>query len=157
MYNHEMEPVKTILINKFPKIDFIDKSENNELYLEFLLPFNKEYKFSIWQSLDGSYATIGAKLLIHNYNKYYFWHYPFEPYWTEIVEEKIKECEKFITEQLKILTIYPSRIIQKNNWFTQTFICEIFRNNEWIIFYKHKAFKTNFDFPQIEGRQKIYT
>lgn len=143
------------ITKRYPDIVFTDKSHRNNLYLEFKTNTQLEYKYSIWYGTEAISASVGATLLKGKDNEY-FWHYPFDPYGSDNIQEKENDCKEFIFEQLDILTKYKTRIIQKKNWFSQTFICEYLSNKIWTRYYKHSVLKTNFEFPTIKGRQYIY-
>ena len=151
----EIDELTIIIKRRYPLIAFIDKSDKENLFLEFTSKTQKDYIYLIWYGQQSMYVTIGARL-IHSNDNEYFWHYPFEPYGSFSSEEKDIDSIEFIFEQLEILTTYKTRIIQKNNILSQTFICEIFKDNIWTAYYKHSALKTNFVFPTIDGNRKIY-
>lgn len=147
--------LKSIIIKRYPDLVFTDKSDNKNLYFEFSSKTQNDYTYKIWQGVESQNASISAKLS-YSSNKEYFWVYPFEPYNSVSSEQKSNENMEFIMEQLDRLTNFKTRIIQKNNLLSQTFICEIYKDNNWMTYYKHSALKTNFVFPIIEGNQKIY-
>ncbi len=147
--------LKTEITNRYPDIVFIDRSDSENLILEFISVTQLDYKYSIWFGTDSICASVGATRLNSSDNEY-FWYYPFETYGSDSIEKKKIDCMEFLFEQLDILTKLKTRIIQKKNLLSQTFICEFFNNNTWTTYYKHSALKTKFVFPTIKNKQKIY-
>jgi len=147
--------LKTEIINRYPDIVFIDKSDSDNLLLEFSSVTQLDYVYSIWFGTESIRASVSAKRLDCS-DKEYFWHYPFDPYDSDSIQNKTIDCLEFLFKQLDILTKLKTRIIQNKNLFSQTFICEYFSKNTWTTLYKHSALKTNFVFPTITSNQKIY-
>lgn len=147
--------LKTLIEKRYPNIAFLDKSDNENLILEFNTGNQKDYNYTIWLGIESMCASIGARLMNSNDDEY-FWHYPYEPYNSISSEEKIIDSMEFIIEVLDVLTSFKTRIIQKNNLLTQTFICEVLKDNIWTTYYKHSVLKTNFVFPTIEDNYKLY-
>ena len=147
--------LKTEITKRYPDIVFIDKSDYENLFLEFSSPTQHDYNYSIWFGTESICASIGATL-INSSDKEYFWQYPFDPYGSNSIEEKNTDCVEFLFEQLDILTKFKTRIIQKKKLLSQTFICEFLNKNTWTTYYKHSALKTNFVFPSIISNRKIY-
>jgi hypothetical protein len=147
--------LKTEIINRYPDIVFIDKSDSENLFLEFSSSTQLEYVYLIWFGTESICASIAATRLNCS-DKEYFWHYSFDPYDSDSIENKTIDCLEFLFEQLDILTKLKTRIIQKKNLLSQTFICEYFSKNTWTTLYKHSALKTKFVFPTITSNQKIY-
>lgn len=147
--------LKTEITNRYPDISFIDKSDSENLFLEFSSDTQLEYVYSIWFGTKSICASVGAKRLKSS-DKEYFWHYPFNSISLDSSEKRSIDCLEFLFDQLDILTKFKTRIIQKKHLLTQTFICEYIDNNTWTTYYKHSAMKTNFVFPTLMGNQKIY-
>lgn len=147
--------LKTLIYKRYPHIAFTDKSDNENLLLEFNTINQKDYNYTIWLGTEAMCASIGAKLIDSNDDEY-FWNYPYEPYNSISSEEKIVDSMDFILEELELLTNFKTRIIQKNNLLSQTFICEVLKDDIWTTYYKHSALKTKFVFPTIDGNHKIY-
>lgn len=150
----EHSSIKVEIEKRYPDITFIDASKSMGLILEFAVPTQKEYKYYAAYSGEVG-ASVGA-ILLDTKEEYYFWYYPFDPYGSNSAEEKEEDSKDFLIEQLDILTKYKTRIVQKNNWLTQSFVCEYFENNSWVRYYKHLAFKTSFKFPPISTKRRIY-
>lgn len=157
LHKHKMivNDIKVEIKKRYSDIVFIDKSDNDNLHLEFSTQAQLEYKYSLWFRLNTISASVGATLF-NATEKQYFWYYPFDPYGSDTNEKKIEDCKDFLFEALDILTKYKTRIIQKKGLFYQTFICDFLNQNTWARYYKHSALCGNFDFPIITGRQQIY-
>lgn len=140
---------------RFPETVFTENSDENNLVLEFQTRWQPEFIYAVWLGQQQIQTSVGAKLLGTTLNQY-FWYQPFVPYGSDTNEDKLNDCVNFIFAELDILTNYDTRIIQRKGWFNQTFICEYFKENKWHKHYKHAALRTNFDFPKIIGRERIY-
>ena len=149
------ESLTSEIKRRFPETVFNDNSYENNLVLEFQTRTQIVFIYTVWLCHQQIRASVGAKLLATT-GQQYFWYCPFDPYSSDIIDDKVNDCMNFIFDELDILTNYQTRIIQRKGWFNQIFICEYFKDNKWQLHYKHSALLTNIDFPKIIGRERIY-
>lgn len=110
-----------------------------------------EYSFTLWFDESGE-REISARLIRHQGDRPYFWYRPFE---LAEFRNNVEELEAKFCDELKVLLIHETRIIQRKGWLFWGFRCEYHEGEKWKGVYGHMALRW-FKPPQIKGRSRVY-
>jgi hypothetical protein len=161
MNEREKEEVVDLIFTNYPDFVFEEQTYKDITILNWkVLPkLNQEFHIEIdMYNLGEIDIEVNIIARLNNQEEgTYFWYYPFNPYNAKTIAEATKDTCDFLLEELKVVSAYKLRVIQKIRWFSQSFTCEYQKDEIWHRYYGHSGLRTaNMKFPKIDGKEKTY-
>ena len=154
---NQAEEIREFLVSAgIPLLE--DSVLSSEEYLSFALPLaaDADYAFRLWLHPDGErqISAVIAGTEDTATTELYFWHHPFEiPDY-----DSIEELNQAFMDTIVLLASHETRIVQEKKALTWEFSCEAKSAGTWRHVFSDVALSfTNFVFPSIDGRTKIYS
>ena len=128
-------------------------SRSNFFRIDLAPAHGAEYFFTLWFHEDGE-RQISAQLIQDRSDDTYFWCRTLE-----MAEFGGREHDLLnaFCEELEALLTHETRIVQRKGWIFWHFHCEYRAGETWKSVGSQSAFRgSNFRFPKIEGRKRVY-